>query len=184
MDTRTPIRPLPPTRWWHRSSQSWTLPDSSSSSPVRDPDRSSPTPHCQRPPAWRVATSLTRSFYYAGMGLAYAYNTQRNFRIHLGVAILALGLAWGFHLRGIETALIVITCGLVLALELLNTALEAVVDLTVGQEYHILAKIAKDCAAAAVLVGAGVALIIAALLLLPPIWQWIQTLTGLSGLTI
>ena len=58
---------------------------------------------------------------------------------------------------------------MVMVLELLNTALEAVVDLTVGDHYHELAKIAKDCAAAAVLVSAGVAVLVAGFLLLPPI---------------
>jgi diacylglycerol kinase (ATP) len=56
-------------------------------------------------------------------------------------------------------------------MELLNTALEAVVDLTVSQTYHELAKIAKDCAAASVLISALVAVIVAGLLLLPPLWQ-------------
>ena len=62
------------------------------------------------------------------------------------------------------------TISLVLVLELLNTALEAVVDLTVGREFHQLAKIAKDCAAGAVLIAAIAALIIASVLLLPNIF--------------
>jgi diacylglycerol kinase (ATP) len=52
-------------------------------------------------------------------------------------------------------------------MELINTALEAVVDLTVKQTYHELAKIAKDCAAAAVLISAFGALMVAGLLILP-----------------
>ena len=59
--------------------------------------------------------------------------------------------------------------GAVLALELINTALESVVDLTVQQTYHELAKIAKDCAAAAVLIAAFAAIVVAACLLLPPL---------------
>jgi diacylglycerol kinase (ATP) len=55
-------------------------------------------------------------------------------------------------------------------MELLNTALEAVVDLTVKQTYHDLAKIAKDCAAAAVLVAAIVALLVGCMLILPKLW--------------
>jgi diacylglycerol kinase (ATP) len=57
----------------------------------------------------------------------------------------------------------------VLVLELLNTAIEAVVDLTVGTRFHPLAKIAKDCAAAAVLVAAIASLLVAGLLLVPPL---------------
>ena len=58
----------------------------------------------------------------------------------------------------------------VLVLELLNTATEAVVDLTIGRQFHPLARIAKDCAAAAVLVAALSSLMIALLLLVPALW--------------
>ena len=65
--------------------------------------------------------------------------------------------------------MLVLTVTAVLVLELLNTAMEAVVDLAVGRRYHPLARIAKDCAAAAVLVAAIASLLIAVLLLLPPL---------------
>ena len=130
----------------------------------------------RRPPSWKVASSLIHSFQYAGMGVAYACCTQRNFRIHGAVAVVAVGLGVGLGLSLVEMALICITCGLVMALELLNTALEAVVDLCVGSEYHVLAKIAKDCAAGAVLISATTALAVAGLLLLPPLWQWFSAL--------
>lgn len=74
------------------------------------------------------------------------------------------------QLKPVEIAVIAVTSGLVLALELLNTAIESIVDLTVKQTYHELAKIAKDCAAGAVLVSALVALLVAAMLLLPPLY--------------
>ena len=51
----------------------------------------------------------------------------------------------------------------------MNTAIEAVVDLAIGRRFHPLARIAKDCAAAAVLVAAISALMIAAFLILPPL---------------
>ena len=66
-------------------------------------------------------------------------------------------------------AIITLTCATVMVLELLNTAIEAVVDLTVKQTYHELAKIAKDCAAGAVLLSAIAALLVAVLILLPPL---------------
>lgn len=127
------------------------------------------SPHpIQRPASWQVAPNLLKSFQYAGLGILYACQTQRNFRIHLAMTILALGLGIGLRCSAVEIVLIGLTCGLVLALELLNTALEAVVDLTVGRDFHVLAKIAKDCAAGAVLVAALTSLGVAALLLLPP----------------
>nr|WP_051039920.1 diacylglycerol kinase family protein [Synechococcus sp. PCC 7336] len=125
----------------------------------------------RRTKAWQVADSLLDSFRYAGMGFWYACRTQRNFRIHLCVSAIAIGSSLWLHLSAVEMALVSLTCGLVVILELLNTALEAVVDLTVGERYHALAKIAKDCAAAAVLVAAVVSVLVAAFLLLPPLMQ-------------
>jgi diacylglycerol kinase (ATP) len=117
--------------------------------------------------AWHIAPSFFSSFRYAWMGLTYAFQTQRNFRIHLIVGTLAIGLGLWLHLSPVEMTVIGLTIGEVLAMELLNTALEAVVDLTVKQTYHELAKIAKDCAAAAVLVSAIAALLVASWLILP-----------------
>lgn len=124
--------------------------------------------------AWRIAPNLIISFKYAWAGLRYAFITQRNFRIHVVIGTLALGLGVFLQLRAVEMAVIGITIGLVLALELLNTAIESVVDLTVKQAYHELAKIAKDCAAGAVLVSALVSVLVAGSLLLPPLVIRIQ----------
>ncbi|MEH2329807.1 diacylglycerol kinase family protein [Nostoc sp.] len=119
--------------------------------------------------SWKVASNLFVSFKYAWAGISYSFQTQRNFRIHISVCALAIALSVFLHLQAVEIAVIGITSGLVLALELLNTAIESVVDLTVKQTYHDLAKIAKDCAAGAVLVSAFVAMLVAGTLLLPPL---------------
>ena len=125
--------------------------------------------------SWKVATNLFTSFKYAWAGVSYAFRTQRNFRIHVGVGTLAISLGIFLQLKPVEIAVTAITCGLVMALELLNTAIESLVDLTVKQTYHELAKIAKDCAAAAVLISAMVALIVASVLILPPLWYLVVT---------
>ncbi|MBN3959112.1 MULTISPECIES: diacylglycerol kinase family protein [unclassified Nostoc] len=137
---------------------------------------SSPTPTSlqtlvsnEREFSWKVASNLFVSFKYAWAGISYSFQTQRNFRIHISVCALAIALSVFLHLQAVEIAVIGITSGLVLALELLNTAIESVVDLTVKQTYHDLAKIAKDCAAGAVLVSALVAMLVASILLLPPL---------------
>lgn len=119
--------------------------------------------------SWKVASNLFTSFKYAWAGVSYAFITQRNFRIHVCVGTSAIALSLFLHLQPVEIAVIGITSGLVLALELVNTAIESLVDLTVKQTYHDLAKIAKDCAAAAVLISALVAVLVAAMLLLPPL---------------
>lgn len=123
----------------------------------------------QRSDSFQIATNLLLSFQYAGQGVGYAFRTQRNFRIHVIIGAIALSLSLYFHLSAVACSIISLTIALVLVLELLNTALEAVVDLTVGREFHQLAKIAKDCAAGAVLIAAIAALMIASVLLLPNI---------------
>ena len=124
----------------------------------------------RRERSFKVAHSLLVSFKYAWQGLSYTFMTQRNFRIHTAIGTIALGLGAVLHLPLIELSVIGLTAGFVMVMELLNTALEAIVDLTVGKTYHELAKIGKDCAAGAVLISAIVAVLVAALLLLPPIW--------------
>lgn len=129
----------------------------------------------QRIQAWRVATNIGASFRYAAAGVTYAFSTQRNFRIHCIMGTVAISLGALLHLSSVEMAVICITSGLVLTLELLNTAIESVVDLTVQQTYHELAKIAKDCAAGAVLISALASVLVAAWLILP---KAILVLTG------
>jgi diacylglycerol kinase (ATP) len=127
----------------------------------------------RRKNSFKVAHSLWVSFQYAWAGLTYAFSTQRNFRVHTIIGIIAISLGLFLRIPGFELALIGLTIGLVLTLELLNTAIEAVVDLAVDTQYHELAKIAKDCAAGAVMVSAIAAVMVAALLLLPPLWQFL-----------
>jgi len=118
--------------------------------------------------AWQIAPNLLISFKYAWAGVCYAYTTQRNFRIHtfIGFATLIAGIM--LHLPPVCLAILALTSAFVMVLELLNTALESVVDLTVGQSYHELAKITKDCAAGAVFIAAIAAVMVGFCLLGPP----------------
>ncbi|MDV6373015.1 diacylglycerol kinase [Deinococcus arenicola] len=108
-----------------------------------------------------------RSTGFAWAGILYSYNSQANFRIEVWAGVLAL-IAAAF-LRA-PLAPIALACALVLSLELVNTAVEAVVDLA-SPELHPLAKVAKDAAAGAVLVASAGALVVAAVVLLPPLWK-------------
>ena len=104
-----------------------------------------------------------RSAGFAWAGLAFAFRTQANFRIELVCAALAvLAALW----LGVPGAPVLLACALVLALELMNTAVEAVVDL-VSPDVHPLAKVAKDASAAAVLLACLGALLVAGVTLLP-----------------
>ena len=127
--------------------------------------------------AWKVAPNLMLSFKYAWAGVRYAFSTQRNFRIHTIIGTLAVSLGFYLQITPVEMAVITITCAMVMILELVNTAIESVVDLTVKQTYHDLAKIAKDCAAGAVLLSAIAAVLVASLILLPPLLRLISSVS-------
>jgi len=92
--------------------------------------------------------------------------TQPNFLVHIVLATAALILAIVLRLSPPELALVILTIALVLVVECLNTAIEAVSDL-VSPGFHPLIKRAKDVSAAAVLIGAIGALVIAVLLFVP-----------------
>ncbi|MBF2025508.1 MAG: diacylglycerol kinase family protein [Oscillatoriales cyanobacterium C42_A2020_001] len=145
------------------------------------PELQTPDPECpngevvpimkvNRELAWRVAPTLFISFKYAWAGVSYAFQTQRNFRIHVFLGFLAFSSGILLQLSAVEMAVIGLTVGAVLTMELLNTAIESVVDLTVKQNYHDLAKIAKDCSAAAVLISAFASVGVASSLILPKLW--------------
>lgn len=109
------------------------------------------------------ARTLLESFNYALAGFFYAIKTQRNMRIHCLMAVLVFLFGYVLHLSPVELAVLVLTVGLVIMAEMINTALEVVVDL-ITREYHPLAKTAKNVAAGSVLVTALVAVVIGFLL--------------------
>lgn len=116
----------------------------------------------------RPRITLARSFYFAFAGLSYLFRTQRNARLELLIALVVCALGWWLKLTRVEWAVLVVMIALVLILEGLNTALEAVVDLT-SPEIHPLAKTAKDLAAGMVLVAAIASVIVGLLILAPPL---------------
>ena len=117
--------------------------------------------------SWKIAKDLPTSFLYAAKGLRYAFSTQRNFRVHVGFALVAFILGLFLGLNKSDLAIMALTATSVLIVELVNTSIESVVDLAIGKKFHPLAQIAKDCSAGAVLVASISSLLIAALLLLP-----------------
>ena len=90
------------------------------------------------------------SFVHAWNGMIHAFQTQRNARVHVAIALVALTLGVALHLSAMEFAVIILAIVAVIAAEMINTVAEAIVDL-VTDTYHPLAKIAKDVAAGAVL---------------------------------
>ena len=114
------------------------------------------------------ASSIWQSFRFAFAGLFYILRTQRNARIHLAVTTVVTALGAWLGLDLLSWAVLVLAIGLVLTVEILNTVAETIVDLA-SPELHPLARIAKDAAAAGVLVAAMAAVIVGLLILGPPI---------------
>lgn len=104
-------------------------------------------------------TKFWSAFHYAFAGIVYAVRTQPNMRIHLVIAAFVLLSALLLHLDRIYVIALVLTIAAVLSLELINTAVEAIVDLLTAV-HHPLAKSAKDAAAGAVFVGSVGAVIV------------------------
>ena len=118
----------------------------------------------------RNRSSLVSSFRNALSGLNELLRTQRNARIHLGITLAVIGLAAWLRLSAADWALLAVTAALVWTAELINTALEAVVDLA-SPGRQPLARLAKDLSAAAVLVAAVGAAVVGALVLALPLFR-------------
>jgi len=106
------------------------------------------------------------SFSYPIKGLKYAYRNEQNLAVDVGIALFVILAGIIFKINIYEWAILFLTIGLVIACELINTAIEAVVDL-VTEEYHPLAKVAKDTSAAAVFIFAIVAVLVGIIIFLP-----------------
>lgn len=112
--------------------------------------------------------TLIRSFKYAFNGLSIALEREPNLRIHFTIASIVLIVAALLKLALWEWLFLTFTIFYVITLELLNTVLEAIVNL-VSPEIREYAKIAKDVSAACVLFAAFMAVIVGSFLILPKI---------------
>jgi len=114
-----------------------------------------------------------RSFPHAFRGLYWMIKDEHNSRIHLAIAIILVPVCFILRLSLVEWAVIVACIGLVLALELINSALERISDkISPGKDPEI-GKI-KDIAAGAVLIGAITSAIIGLIILLPKLMAMLQ----------
>ncbi|MHB1078991.1 MAG: diacylglycerol kinase family protein [Prosthecobacter sp.] len=118
----------------------------------------------------RWLASVLRSFGPALAGLAWALKTQRNLQVHGIATVLVAGLGLWLNLATWEWCVVLLAVGLVLAAELLNTAIEVLAD-RVSKEREEPIRLAKDAAAAAVLVAALAALGVGLVVFLPKLWR-------------
>jgi diacylglycerol kinase (ATP) len=115
---------------------------------------------------------MRKSFLHAMAGIAAAVKGERNMRIHLAAAVVAILLGAWLGLSACEWASIMLCIALVVSLECANTAIEAAVDLA-SPDIHPLAKKAKDCAAGAVLLAAMGAAIVGCIIFAPKVFSLI-----------
>lgn len=116
-----------------------------------------------------------KSFGYSIDGLKYAYKFEQSMLIHVIATIFVIVVNFFLKVKGIEWLITLLAIGMVLSAELINTAIEAVVDL-VTLEIHPLAKIAKDCASAATFILAMMAAAIGIIIYGPYIVELVGTL--------
>lgn len=114
----------------------------------------------------RKTNPFLRTFSYAFSGIGLALRTERNMRIHLISSVVVIVVSYFLSITKTEWLFIFFAIGGMFALELANTAIERVVDL-VTEEYHQLAKQAKDIAAGAVLVYAIMSVVIGIFIFIP-----------------
>jgi diacylglycerol kinase (ATP) len=107
-----------------------------------------------------------KSFDYAFKGMVHAMRTQHNIWIHLLITGLLIFLGFYYNLNSIEWSLILISIGMVLGMEIINSAIEGLTDM-VSPEYDHFAGKVKDMAAGGVLFAALTAAIVGVIVFYP-----------------
>lgn len=118
---------------------------------------------------------LRKSFKYAFQGILYVFKTQPNMKIHGIIGTIAVTLGFLFHISEPEWLAVVIVIGFMIILEVINTAIETLVDLYT-EDFSFLAGVSKDVGAATVLVMAIVSVIVGLIVFLPKFITLFQTL--------
>ncbi len=120
---------------------------------------------------------LYKSFGYAFEGIFAVIRKERNMKIHCCMMALVIAAGLFFQISAAEWCVCFVLFGLIMSLELVNTAVESVVDL-VTEERHPLAKLAKDAAAGAVLIASIMAVAAGLIIFIPRGWQFLLGLMG------
>ena len=123
----------------------------------------------KREQSFKTSQDFYESVNYAYAGIIYCFKYSRNFRIQILCSAITIFVGCLLKLNGIESIVIVATTFSVLILEILNTSIESLVDLVVGNKFHKLAKICKDCSAASVLIASINSIFVAGYIFLPKI---------------
>ncbi len=116
--------------------------------------------------------TFAASFRHAYDGIVYALFRERNMHVHITMAVLVIVCGVLFQISYAEWLVCLILIALVIMLELINTSIEAVVDMITTEENQ-LAKVAKDTSAGAVLVAALISAFIGLIIFVPKIFYYI-----------
>lgn len=128
----------------------------------------------------KVRRKIKDSFSYAIAGIVYALKTQRNMRVHFTIALAVLFFSSFFNLSNFEFLALFFAIVLVILSEMINTAIEATVDI-LTEKYHSKARIAKDVAAGAVLTAVLNSIIIGLVIFLNKINQFFPNIKLVAG---
>lgn len=116
---------------------------------------------------------LMSSLDFAVSGLITTFKEERNMRKHAVSAILVILAGLVFQVSVTEWLFLLLSISLVIAFEIVNSAIENVVDLASDYHFSMLAKNSKDMAAGAVLFVSGFALLTGLIIFVPKIWNFI-----------
>ena len=120
---------------------------------------------------------LYKSFGFAFEGIFAVVKKERNMQIHCCMMVLVILAGLFFQISAVEWCICLVLFGLIMSLELVNTAVESVVDL-VTEERRPLAKLAKDAAAGAVLIASIMAAVAGLIIFLPKGWEFLVGVMG------
>ena len=118
---------------------------------------------------------LSSSLKYAFDGLKYAYKNEQSMTVHIAVTILVIIFGFIFEISSYEWIIVVLCIGIMMCVELVNTSIEAVVDL-VTKKYDEKAEIAKDVAAAVSVMFSITSIIVGLIIFAPKIINFIRSL--------
>ncbi|MCG8602438.1 MAG: diacylglycerol kinase family protein [Verrucomicrobiales bacterium] len=130
----------------------------------------------------RQARKLWLAFADAGRGFCIAIRSERNLRIHLCVAAIVVVSGFVLDVSSLEWVALVFCIGLVITVEMLNSALEYLAD-TVHPEMDAGIRNAKDVAAGAVLIAVLAAVVVGVIIFLPKLWEIAKQLESGTGST-
>lgn len=118
---------------------------------------------------------LKSSLAFAFDGLKHAYKNEQSMTVHIIITVLVIICGIIFRLNSLEWIAVVFCIGIMMCLELVNTSIEAVVDL-VTEKYNEKAKVAKDVAAAVSVMFSFTSIIIGLIIFIPKVIEFIRSI--------